>query len=63
MVVEGSSRSVEVDELTSWPPALCLLLYLVGISTIYRFRMGLSLRHYAIDMCLSGLKENTACRL
>ena len=62
MVVERSSGSVKVGELTSWPPALRLLLNLVVISTIYGFRMGLRLRHYAIDVCMSGLKKKTARR-
>ena len=62
MVVERSSGSVKVGELTSWPPALRLLLNLVVISTIYGFRMGLRLRHYAIDVCMSGLEKETGRR-
>ena len=62
MVVERSSESVKMGELTSWPPALCLLLDLVVISTIYGFSMGLRLRHYAIDVCMSGWEGKSACR-
>ena len=61
MVVEGSSGSVKVGELTSWPPALCLLLNLVVISTIYGFRMSLRLRHYAIGVCMSGFGKKKTC--
>lgn len=46
-------------ELTSWPPAFRLLMYLIVVLTIYRIRMGLSLRHCEIDVHMSGLRKRS----
>ena len=49
-------------ELTSWPPAFGLLLYLIVVLTIYGICMGLSLRHCAMDVHMSAVKKKDARR-
>ena len=51
-------------DLTGWPPVLCLLRYLIVLSTIYRVRMCLSLGHSPSDvnMSMKEFQYQRACR-
>lgn len=50
-------------ELTSWPPAFGLLLYLIVVLTIYGICMGLSLRHCAMDVHMSAVQKKRCSSL
>ena len=49
-------------ELTGWPPALCLLLYLIVVTTIYRIRMCLGLGHGRFTVHMSAFRRVWICR-
>ena len=61
VTVQGSFGRHEGRELTSWPPALGLLRYLIVISTIYRICMGLSLRHCPTSVHMSAFRTDAPC--